>query len=83
MRKQCQSCGMPLKKPEDFGTEKDGSKSEKYCSLCYVDGKFKNPDMTAEEMQEFVANILRKEKHWPKFLASAATKQIPKLERWR
>lgn len=38
MGKQCQSCGMPLqtKKAGDCrGTETDGSKSEKWCSLCY------------------------------------------------
>ena len=37
----CQSCGMPLSKdPKNGGTNKDGSKSDKYCSYCYKDGKF-------------------------------------------
>src|SRR5674536_232089 len=29
----CQSCGMPVKKNEDFGTNADGSKSENYCCI--------------------------------------------------
>lgn len=36
----CESCLMPLgKNLEDSGTEKDGTKSEKYCKYCYQDGK--------------------------------------------
>ena len=27
----CQSCGMPLEKPEDFGTNMNKSRSEDYC----------------------------------------------------
>lgn len=41
--KQCQSCGMlfQTKKAGDCrGTEKDGSRSEKWCSLCYTNGEF-------------------------------------------
>ena len=26
----CQSCVMPMEKPEDFGTEADGSRNEEY-----------------------------------------------------
>ncbi|MDR1096440.1 MAG: zinc ribbon domain-containing protein, partial [Spirochaetaceae bacterium] len=36
----CQSCGMPLSKDEDFGTNTDGSKNNDYCAYCYKDGKF-------------------------------------------
>ncbi|MFF2587967.1 zinc ribbon domain-containing protein [Peribacillus butanolivorans] len=39
--KTCQSCGMPFSKDElGGGTEKDGSKSTKYCSHCYINGEF-------------------------------------------
>ena len=34
---------------EHFGTEKDGSKSEDYCSYCYQDGEFTS-DISMEEM---------------------------------
>jgi len=33
----CQSCYMPMVKPEDFGTEKDGNSSLDYCCHCYED----------------------------------------------
>ncbi|WOF17282.1 hypothetical protein F1737_01315 [Methanoplanus sp. FWC-SCC4] len=45
----CESCGMPMKKDEDFGREKDGSKSRKYCIFCYQNGAFTEPDLTKEE----------------------------------
>lgn len=39
--KNCQSCGMPLKKsPNGGGSNADGSISKAYCSYCFVMGKF-------------------------------------------
>jgi len=74
---------MPLKKdPKGGGTDKDGSTSTMYCSYCYADGKFLQPDVTAEEMQIFAKEKL-KEMGFPGFLARFFTKGIPKLERWR
>ena len=81
MAKQCQSCGMPLRKDTDKGTEADGSLSDKDCALCYKDGAYIDPNATPEQMQEIAEKAL-KEKHWPGFLRKAAVKQIPKLERW-
>ncbi|MDH7594145.1 MAG: zinc ribbon domain-containing protein [Methanomicrobiales archaeon] len=34
----CQSCGIPLRRDEDFGTELDGSKSKEYCFHCFQMG---------------------------------------------
>lgn len=82
MKNQCQSCGMPLKKdPEGGGTNGDGSKSLKYCSYCFADGTFKQPDWTARQMQDFVKEKM-KEMGFPGFLAGFFTRGIPKLERW-
>jgi len=81
-RQICQSCSRPLN-DQNKGTEGGGSQSQKYCSLCYLKGKFITPDMTVKQMQEIVVRVLNKEKHWPKFLAKLASKQIPKLERWK
>lgn len=81
--KNCQSCSMPLKKdPNGGGTNADGTKSSMYCSLCYENGKFKNPDWTADEMQNFVKNKL-KEMGFPGFIAGFFTMGIPKLKRWK
>ena len=74
---------MPLNKDErGGGTNSDGSKSTMYCSKCYQNGKFFNPDMTAAEMQKFVKGKL-KEMGFPSFVAWFFTLNIPKLERWK
>ncbi len=76
---------MPLqtKKAGDCrGTEADGSKSEKWCSLCYSDGKFRSPNMSLTEMTTIVDDALRKEKVWFP-MRYMAKRQLPRLERWR
>jgi hypothetical protein len=79
----CQSCGMPLSKDEQGGgTNTDGSKSLEYCSRCYANGQFTNPDMTASQMQELVKGKL-KEMGFPGFMAGFFTKNIPQLKRWK
>lgn len=81
--KNCQSCGMPLKKDEQGGgTHADGSKSTMYCSKCYQDGAFVSPDMTVEKMQMLVKGKL-KEFGFPGFIAGLFTKRIPELQRWK
>lgn len=81
--KNCQSCGMPLKKStHGGGTEADGTISKMYCSYCYESGEFKQPDMTAQQMQEFVKGKM-KEMGFPGFLASMFSKGVPRLQRWK
>lgn len=81
--KNCQSCGMPMKKdPKGGGTNPDGSINKMYCSKCYNGGKFINPDMTMGQMQELVKGKL-KEMGFPGFMAGFFTKGIPNLERWK
>ncbi len=83
MAKNCQSCGMPMKKDvQGGGSEKDGSKSAKFCSRCYMNGAFTHPNMTAKEMQDLVREKL-KEMKFPGFLAGFFVRGIPRLERWR
>ena len=83
MKKMCQSCGMPLDKdPQQGGTNADGSKSVKYCSYCYQDGKFFNPDFTAKQMQDFCI-MKMKEQGMAGWKAWLFTRGIPRLERWK
>lgn len=85
MSKQCQSCGMPLqtKKAGDCrGTKADGSKSEKWCSLCYKNGEFIDGGCTLEEMQEIVDKALV-DKGSGRLFRWMAKKQLPTLERWK
>ena len=81
--KNCQSCGMPLKRDEGGGgTNADGSKSATYCSHCYQGGRFAMPDLSLEEMTERVKSKL-KDMGFPGFLAGYFTRRIPRLERWK
>ena len=85
MPKQCQSCGMPLQTEragDCRGSEKDGSKSSKWCQLCYLDGAFINPDCTLDEMKDIVDTALR-EQGRGKIMRMMALSQIPRLDRWR
>jgi len=81
--KNCQSCGMPLNRdPEQGGTNTDGTKSIMYCSYCFQNGKFTQPDFTAIEMKRFCKQKM-KEMGFPGFIAGLFTLGIPKLERWK
>ena len=81
--KVCQSCGMPMKQdPKGGSTNSDGSKNLIYCSYCYQDGKFTQPDITVDAMKKLVKDKL-KEMKFPGFIASFFTMGISKLERWK
>jgi hypothetical protein len=80
--KDCQSCGMPLKRDKQGGgTNADGTRSRVYCSHCYRDGRFTMSDVTAAQMQDLVRGKLR-EFGFPGFVAGFFTRKIPKLRRW-
>ena len=79
----CQSCGMPLARDEHGGgTERDRTRSTRYCSHCYENGAFTAPDLTVEQMRDRVVQKLG-EFHFPRFLARFMTRNLGQLERWR
>jgi hypothetical protein len=81
--KFCQSCGMPLDKdPGQGGTNKDGSKTIKYCSYCYSDGTFRDNFTSSDEMVKLVREKLKEMGCGP-VRRWFYTSQIPRLERWR
>jgi hypothetical protein len=77
----CQSCSMPIDDPALRGTEKDGSKSTEYCTYCYQNGAFVNPDMTLEQMQSLVVEKMDDNK-LPEDILEAAVARLPHLKRW-
>ena len=78
----CQSCGMPINKdPLGGGTSVDGNKTTEYCSHCFRNGAFTEPNLTCEEMITKVKTKM-KEMRIPGFVAYLFTKDIPKLKRW-
>ena len=84
----CQSCGMPLTRNEDCGTNTDGSINFDYCQYCYKDGQFLQ-DCTMEEMIEHCAQFVDEvNKHMPTPMTRDEYKQMmqgffPMLKRWR
>lgn len=80
---QCQSCGMPLENGKKSGTEADKSPSKEYCSFCYEDGHFIQPEMTLQEMKSVLDSTIGKEGLRGKFIAFMGKMQLPSLKRWK
>jgi len=82
-QKICQSCGMPLQKEEDFGTNADGSKSEEYCFHCFQNSKFLDEGITLQEKIDknvkFAVQMGMSEYEARKM----ASNVLPKLKRWK
>ena len=84
----CQSCGMPLTRIEDCGTNVDGSVCFDYCQYCYKDGRFLQ-DCTMDEMIEHCSQFVDEvNKQMPKPMTKEEYKQMmrgffPMLKRWR
>lgn len=85
--KFCQSCGMPLQKNEDHGTNKDLTANEDYCCYCFKEGVF-TQDVTMDEMINHCAQFVDEfnkdaEQKLTKEEAIAQMKlYFPKLKRW-
>ena len=55
MMTNCQSCGMPMNSPEDFG---GGDPENKYCVHCtHPDGSLKSYEEALEGMTSFMMNM--------------------------
>lgn len=54
----CQSCSMPLKSLDDFGTNADKTANVEYCGHCYKGGSFTH-NRTIDEMVEFNLKFLQ------------------------
>jgi len=77
----CQSCGMPQDDPEFFGTESDGSVNPDYCLDCYVNGSFRDPDMTLDEMRESIIDDMEKMQESAEKIDETVRK-LDDLKRW-
>jgi len=86
-QKFCQSCAMPLTKPEEFGTEACGAPSEDYCAYCYKEGKFEQfegKDMTMDDMIGFCAPYAAEQGIYPDAETARAAMLgfFPQMKRW-
>jgi hypothetical protein len=80
----CQSCGMPMQKDEDFGTNADGTKNGEYCHFCFKDGGCTDEGITMEQKIDKLVEIAVSQMQVSKEKARAMAEEIiPKLGRWR
>ena len=80
----CQSCGMPLAEESFCGTNADGSKNEEYCTYCYKEGSFTEPDLTKEKMIEIGSEYLSKEHNInPEEAKKIMEQVVGSLKRWQ
>lgn len=79
---RCQSCGMRLGKGF-FGTNRDGSITDEYCTFCWQNGEFTKPDQTLDEMIQASVKNMTQDLHMPEEKAQElASAYIPTLKRW-
>ncbi len=82
---RCQSCGMPLSKQfGNLGTNADGTNTEEFCSGCFAEGRFTQPNQTMEEMIESSIENMTGDLNMPVEKATElANSFIPTLRRWQ
>ncbi len=71
-----------MMKPVDFGTNKDGSKNEEYCTYCFQKGKFTMPAKNVEEMIEKLVSMHDQMGLSEEEAKKMASVNLPKLKRW-
>lgn len=82
-KNRCQSCSMPLSKDKQGGgTEKNGSHSTTYCSFCYDQGSFTDPNLTLEDMRRKL-NIVLKRMRTNAIMTKFILWRLQYLKRWR
>ena len=79
----CQSCGMPLQKEEDFGTNENGSKNNEFCHFCFQNGRFTDEGITMYEKIEKNINIAMNMGISEDKAKEMANNTIPNLKRWK
>lgn len=83
-RELCQSCGLPMDKAEDRGSEADGRASAEYCRDCYQRGSFTSPGLTQRQMLDICVREMARKGVMPKAVAWPLMRlTLPRLKRWR
>jgi hypothetical protein len=66
-----------------FGTLANGKETQEYCSFCFQNGKYTNPDATMKGMIDNSVRIMVKKMAIPEDRArEIANGTIPQLKRW-
>ena len=78
--KHCQSCGKTFNSMINYGTNKDTSKNQFFCSSCFKKGKFKNLNLTKDEVYKTMISELGVKDRLNKYLIK---RYVNNLERWQ
>lgn len=83
--KYCQSCAMPMGETDaEYGTEKDGSKSNDYCRYCYENGAFTFHGTIDEMIDICIPPMVENNPGMTKEDALKIMKEyLPTLKRWK
>ncbi|WP_238188555.1 zinc ribbon domain-containing protein [Paenibacillus sp. L3-i20] len=79
----CQSCGMPMPSADLLGTEAGGKKTNDYCTYCYEEGSFKQPDLTLEGMVTVCLPYLIEDGMEENAAKAMLEQNLPELKRWK
>ena len=79
----CQSCAMELVERSDYGTESDGFPSEHYCTHCYQDGEFIDPDLTIDQMSAIAADFIKADDVTMAEARAISRALLSQLRRWQ
>ena len=75
---------MPFYRPEDHGTEPDGTRSGDYCNYCYDDGVFLQDYANSDELVAACAPMMAESCHISVEQAEdCMSALLPNLKRWR
>ena len=80
----CQSCAMPMTTPDEFGTQAGGSYHDEYCTYCFQEGAFTDPNLTLDHMVDFTSEMMVSDEDISESEArQAARESLAPLKRWR
>lgn len=74
---------MPMQKPEEFGSNADGSPSVDYCCYCFQKGSFTWPDATLEQFSDKLVGMASGMGMTEEQARQMASTILPQLKRWR
>ena len=79
----CQSCAMEMVEGSDYGTEADESLCLDYCTHCYQDGAFVDPDLTIDQMSAIAADFIEADDVTMAEAKAISRTLLSELKRWQ
>ncbi|MBN1384390.1 MAG: zinc ribbon domain-containing protein [Elusimicrobia bacterium] len=77
MEMNCESCGMPMKKPEDHGA---GNETLKYCKYCAPDGNLRSREVIREG---WISALMNMEDITRKEAEKKVDEVMPQMPAWK